>query len=150
MSRKADRKPQRNVPSTKATRGNASPPPFPSNPKADALMVILCLVGLVAMCGAVNQNLGLQIVGIVMLVAIFVGLISGLMLWGKAFEEDFLCGLLFVLPSYNLYYVATRWDRIPVLGTWHVGSLVTFVVMVGCQLALAGDLSSWLFRVWNV
>ena len=66
------------------------------------------------------------------LAALGLGMVGGIGCLIKAFQEDVVCGLLYIfLPFYGLYYLITRWDDVQPFGKCLLGG-------IGCQfLAIA-------------
>lgn len=71
---------------------------------------VVCLLGV----GLVVPGIGLLVALPILAVAVIAQLVGGLWVWGLAFQEDIVCGLLFFLPVYPLYYLVSRWeDELP-------------------------------------
>lgn len=78
-------------------------------------MVIGGLITLAWMVRLVSPDAGKMVMIVAGIAAMLVGvafsLYGGLKCLGLAFEEDFVCGILWLfVPLYGLYFIATRWD----------------------------------------
>jgi hypothetical protein len=79
----------------------------------------LAVAGLLLLCGLFVPHVGLMSCLILMgIVSVGQG-IGALWVWILAFQEDIVCGLLFFVPFYGLYYLITRWEDAPPF--WLVG-----------------------------
>lgn len=86
---------------------------------------------------------------ILVCVGLLVGAIGGIWGWVNAFRENILCGFLYLLPIYPLYYLVTRWDEMKrpfatsCAGTFIYPVLPLILVLSGIvtldQLGLAGN-----------
>lgn len=62
--------------------------------------------------GAAGDTAGVCVLGFIFVLAAILSLVSGVMAIIVAFEEDVLCGLLYLfLPLYALYHIITRWEE---------------------------------------
>jgi hypothetical protein len=78
-------------------------------------MVVIGLIASAWMTRLVSPGAGSAIMLVAAIVAMLAGvamsLYGGLKCLGLAFEEDFVCGILWLfVPLYGLYFIATRWD----------------------------------------
>lgn len=79
------------------------------------LMVVSGLIASAWMARLVSPGAGMALMVVAgiaaMLIGVALSLYGGLKCLGLAFEEDFVCGILWLfVPLYGLYFIATRWD----------------------------------------
>lgn len=95
---------------------------------------------LVAVAGLLMPLFGLLLCGAILFLTALPGLVGGIWILILAFEEDILCGLLFLfLPFYALYYVVDRWEN--ELPFWLFGGAFATQIAVIAYQAL-------LFAIW--
>lgn len=88
----------------------------------------LAIAGLFLLCGLFVPHVGLMSCLILMGVISVGQLIGGLWVWALAFQEDIVCGLLFFVPFYGLYYLITRWEDAPPFWLVGYGLLASFTL----------------------
>lgn len=90
----------------------------------------------VAMCFLLPPIAFVFAVGFVM-VGLALNLIGGIGCLVKAFQEDVVCGILYLfVPFYGLYYLITRWDDVHPFGTCLLGGVGMQVI--GIALIFGG------------
>lgn len=90
---------------------------------------------MVAVAGLLLPSLGLLVGGAISLLAILPGVVGALWILILAFDEDLLCGVLYLfLPFYSLYYVVTRWENAPPF--WLLGGSIAAQFGVNAYLFL--------------
>lgn len=73
-------------------------------------LIFLGGIGLLLLVGIVVPAIGALIALPILVIALICQAIGGHWVWGLAFQEDVVCGLLFFVPLYSLYYLITRWE----------------------------------------